>query len=149
MKTIYVTKVLLSSFFNIFFFFFAAYSQEQQRLISLQELHKKKLQEELQDLNEQLKRQKHELATLQTEKERLLAESVDLNNQVQDYIEDVKLKQMEVYDYKKKVAETDAKMKMQMTLFEQVRRKNDRKKNSRLKICGKNFLGPIREESTK
>ena len=136
MKTIYVTKVLLSSFFNIFFFFFAAYSQEQQRLISLQELHKKKLQE-------------HELATLQTEKERLLAESVDLNNQVQDYIEDVKLKQMEVYDYKKKVAETDAKMKMQMTLFEQVRRKNDRKKNSRLKICGKNFLGPIREESTK
>lgn len=109
------------------------------------------MQEELQDLNENLKKQRHELATLQTEKERLLAESVDLSNQVQDYIEDIKLKQMEVYDYKKKVAESDAKMKMQMTLFEQVthRRLNKYmlKIDYRLNIYRKNFSGAIRKES--
>lgn len=102
---------------------FAAYTQEQQKLISLQELHKKKLQEELTEQTDNVARQKQELTTLTNEKERLLSESIDLNNQVQDFLEDLKLKQMEVYDFKKRIADTDSKMKLHLKLFEQVREK--------------------------
>ncbi|KAL0274940.1 UNVERIFIED_CONTAM: hypothetical protein PYX00_002956 [Menopon gallinae] len=98
-----------------------AYSQEQRRLLSLQELHKKKLQEELEEQQDNVTRQKQELLALQNEKDRLIAESVELNNQVQDYVDDLKLKQMELYDYKKRLADSDAKMKLQLGLFEQVR----------------------------
>lgn len=92
--------------------------------MSLQELHKKKLQEELEEQQDNVNRQKQELLSLQNERDRLIAESMELNNQVQDYVEDVKLKQMELYDCKKRLADADAKMKLQLGMFEQVRLNN-------------------------
>lgn len=99
---------------------FTAYTKQQQQFISLQELNKKKLQEEVQEQSGNLIKQKTELSAMQNEKDRYLAETINLNTQIQNQLENLKLKEMELFDCKKIISNSDAKMKLQLALYEQV-----------------------------
>lgn len=98
----------------------SAFTQEQQKFIALQELNQKKLQDELQDHIDGLTKQRAEISGLQNENDRFAAEVISLNTQVQNQLEELKLKEMELFDFKKRVTSTDAKIKLQSAMFEQV-----------------------------
>lgn len=79
------------------------------------------MQGEIEEHLESLAKQRVEISGLRNEKDRLMSELVTLNNQIQDQLEELKLKEMELFDYKKRIASMDAKMKLQLAMFEQVR----------------------------
>nr|CAD7586443.1 unnamed protein product [Timema genevievae] len=53
--------------------------------------------------------------------DRYISEYTELNKKVQEAMEDIKLKQVSIFDYKKKLAEAMTKYKLQQNLFEMVR----------------------------
>nr|CAD7448737.1 unnamed protein product [Timema bartmani] len=53
--------------------------------------------------------------------EQMYEEYTELNKKVQEAMEDIKLKQVSIFDYKKKLAEAMTKYKLQQNLFEMVR----------------------------
>lgn len=98
-----------------------ASTQKQLNLVKLHEQSKKNLEQEIQNYKEEAQKQRKIIYQLEKERDRYINEASDLTQKVLQHMEDVKVREMQIFDYKKKIAEAETKLKQQQNLYEAVR----------------------------
>jgi len=99
----------------------AANTKKQLNLVKLHEQSKKNLEQEIQNYKEEAQKQRKIIYQLEKERDRYINEASDLTQKVLQHMEDVKVREMQIFDYKKKIAEAETKLKQQQNLYEAVR----------------------------
>ncbi|XP_046562780.1 cilia- and flagella-associated protein 58-like [Haliotis rubra] len=99
----------------------ASATQKQLHLVKLHEQSKKNLEQEIQNYKEEAQKQRKIIYQLEKERDRYINEASDLTQKVLQHMEDVKVREMQIFDYKKKIAEAETKLKQQQNLYEAVR----------------------------
>ncbi|KAK2157569.1 hypothetical protein NP493_1866g00018 [Ridgeia piscesae] len=99
----------------------SANTQKQLNLVKLHEQSKKNLEQEIQNYKEEAQKQRKIIYQLEKERDRYINEASDLTQKVLQHMEDVKVREMQIFDYKKKIAEAETKLKQQQNLYEAVR----------------------------
>ena len=99
----------------------AGATQKQLGLVRLHEQAKKNLQQEIQNYKDEAQKQRKIIYQLEKERDRYINEASDLTQKVLQHMEDEKVWEMQIFDYKKKVAEAETKLKQQQNLYEAVR----------------------------
>lgn len=69
----------------------------------------------------QAQKQRKIIYQLEKERDRYINEASDLTQKVLQHMEEVKVREMSIFDYKKKIAEAETKLKQQQNLYEAVR----------------------------
>ncbi|XP_071792879.1 cilia- and flagella-associated protein 58-like [Asterias amurensis] len=96
-------------------------TQKQLNLVKLHEQSKKNLEQEIQNYKDEAQKQRKIIYQLEKERDRYINEASDLTQKVLQHMEDVKVREMQIFDYKKKIAEAETKLKQQQNLYEAVR----------------------------
>lgn len=96
-------------------------TQKQMNLVRLHEQSKKNLEQEIQNYKDEAQKQRKIIYQLEKERDRYINEASDLTQKVLQHMEDVKVREMQIFDYKKKIAEAETKLKQQQNLYEAVR----------------------------
>ncbi|XP_006630821.2 cilia- and flagella-associated protein 58 [Lepisosteus oculatus] len=96
-------------------------TQKQMSLVKLHEQSKKNLDQEIQNYKEEAQKQRKIIYQLEKERDRYINEASDLTHKVLQHMEDIKVREMQIFDYKKKIAEGETKLKQQQNLYEAVR----------------------------
>ncbi|XP_029466203.1 cilia- and flagella-associated protein 58 [Rhinatrema bivittatum] len=96
-------------------------TQKQLNLVKLHEQSKKNLEEEIQNYKDEAQKQRKIIYQLEKERDRYINEASDLTQKVLQHMEDIKVREMQIFDYKKKIAEAETKLKQQQNLYEAVR----------------------------
>ncbi|XP_025095839.1 LOW QUALITY PROTEIN: cilia- and flagella-associated protein 58-like [Pomacea canaliculata] len=99
----------------------AGATQKQLHLVKLHEQSKKNLEQEIQNYKEEAQKQRKIIYQLEKERDRYINEASDLTQKVLQHMEDVKVREMQIFDFKKKIAEAETKLKQQQNLYEAVR----------------------------
>ncbi|XP_030058639.1 cilia- and flagella-associated protein 58 [Microcaecilia unicolor] len=99
----------------------ATATQKQLNLVKLHEQSKKNLEEEIQNYKDEAQKQRKIIYQLEKERDRYINEASDLTQKVLQHMEDIKVREMQIFDYKKKIAEAETKLKQQQNLYEAVR----------------------------
>lgn len=99
----------------------AGATQKQLHLVKLHDQSKKNLEQEIQNYKEEAQKQRKIIYQLEKERDRYINEASDLTQKVLQHMEDVKVREMQIFDYKKKIAEAETKLKQQQNLYEAVR----------------------------
>lgn len=94
---------------------------KQLSLVKLHEQSKKNLEQEIQNYKEEAQKQRKIIYQLEKERDRYINEASDLTQKVLQHMEDVKVREMQIFDFKKKIAEAETKLKQQQNLYEAVR----------------------------
>lgn len=118
-------------------------TQKQINLVKTHEQSIKHLEQEIQNYKEEAAKQRKIIFQLEKERDRYITEASELTQKVfkglfsylnqfinvsyvfvvkvLQYMEDIKIKEMQIFDYKKKIAEAETKYKQQQNLYEAVR----------------------------
>ncbi|KAK3094779.1 hypothetical protein FSP39_006145 [Pinctada imbricata] len=99
----------------------ASATQKQLHLVKLHEQSKKNLEQDIQNYREEAQKQRKIIYQLEKERDRYINEASDLTQRVLQHMEDVKVREMQIFDFKKKIAEADTKLRQQQNLYEAVR----------------------------
>ncbi|KAM8924702.1 cilia- and flagella-associated protein 58 [Pelodytes ibericus] len=99
----------------------AGATDKQLNLVKLHEQTKKNLEEEIHNYKEEAQKQRKIIYQLEKERDRYINEASDLTQKVLQHMEDIKVREMQLFDYKKKIAEAETKQKQQQNLYEAVR----------------------------
>ncbi|XP_043911882.1 cilia- and flagella-associated protein 58 [Protopterus annectens] len=99
----------------------AGATQKQIDLVKLHEQSKKNLEQEIQNYKEEAQKQRKIIYQLEKERDRYINEASELTQKVLQHMEDIKVREMQIFDYKKKIAEAETKLKQQQNLYEAVR----------------------------
>ncbi|XP_041065843.1 cilia- and flagella-associated protein 58 isoform X1 [Carcharodon carcharias] len=99
----------------------ASATEKQTNLVKLHEQSKKVLEQEIQNYNNEAQKQRKIIFHLEKERDRYINEASDLTQKVLQYMEDIKVYEMQNFDFKKKISEADSKLKQQQNLYEAVR----------------------------
>ncbi|KAK2585378.1 hypothetical protein KPH14_010053 [Odynerus spinipes] len=89
--------------------------------IAVLDASRKKLEHELNNGIHREAELKKQVEAIEKDRDRCNFEARELAQRVEDYISEVKLKQVEIVDYKKRLSESEAKYRQQQNLFETVR----------------------------
>ncbi|KAB0395313.1 hypothetical protein E2I00_015904 [Balaenoptera physalus] len=102
-------------------------TQKQIDLVKLHEQAKRNLEEEIQNYKEEAQKQRKIIFQLEKERDRYINEASDLTQKVSHSsmvlmnMEGIKVREMQIFDYRKKIAESETKLKQQQNLYEAVR----------------------------
>ncbi|XP_067909127.1 cilia- and flagella-associated protein 58 isoform X1 [Heterodontus francisci] len=96
-------------------------TEKQMNLVKIHEQSKKVLEQEIQNYNLEAQKQRKIIFHLEKERDRYINEASDLTQKVLQYMEDIKVYEMQTFDFKKKISEADSKLKQQQNLYEAVR----------------------------
>ncbi|XP_075071217.1 cilia- and flagella-associated protein 58 [Mixophyes fleayi] len=96
-------------------------TQKQLNLVKLHDQSKKNLEEEIVSYKEEAQKQRKIIYQLEKERDRYINEASELTQKVLQHMEDIKVREMQIFDYKKKIAEAETKLKQQQNLYEAVR----------------------------
>ncbi|KFO32350.1 Coiled-coil domain-containing protein 147 [Fukomys damarensis] len=107
-------------------------TQKQIDLVKLHEQTKRNLEEETQNYKEEAQKQRKIIFQLEKERDRYINEASDFTQKLLVNMEDIKVREMQIFHYKKKIAESETKLKHQQNLYEAVR--SDRN------LCSKNLV---------
>ncbi|KAH1167384.1 cilia- and flagella-associated protein 58 isoform X3 [Mauremys mutica] len=99
----------------------ASVTQKQLNLVKLHEQSKRNLEEEIQNYKDEAQKQRKIIYQLEKERDRYINEASELTQKVLQHMEDIKVREMQIFDYKKKIAEAETKLKQQQNLYEAVR----------------------------
>lgn len=99
----------------------ASATQKQLGLVRLNEQTRKNLEQEIQNYKDEAQKQRKIIFQLEKERDRYINEAGELTQKVLQHMEDVKIREMQIFDYKKKIAEAETKLKQQQNLYEAVR----------------------------
>ncbi|XP_031574702.1 cilia- and flagella-associated protein 58-like [Actinia tenebrosa] len=99
----------------------AGATQKQLGVVRLHEQTKKNLEQEIQNYKDEAQKQRKIIYQLEKERDRYINEASELTQKVLQHMEDVKVREMQIFDYKKKIAEAETKLKQQQNLYEAVR----------------------------
>lgn len=97
-----------------------ALTTEQQAVIALHGVEKRRLEEEIADLTAQVTRLQKDVKAGVSDRELLTADLTQTKRKVQDLEEDIKLKNGQIEELEKRLAESEDKMSLHVSLFEQV-----------------------------
>ena len=67
----------------------------------------------IQNYKDEAQKQRKIIYQLEKERDRYINEASDLTQKVLQHMEDVKVREMQIFDYKKKIAEAETKLKQQ------------------------------------
>ncbi|XP_033833674.1 cilia- and flagella-associated protein 58 [Periophthalmus magnuspinnatus] len=98
----------------------AVSTEKQQSLVKLLEQDKKTLEHEILGYRQEAQKQRQIIHQLEKERDRHINETSNLMHKVQVKINDLEMREMEIFDWKKKVAESECKLKQQENLLESV-----------------------------
>ncbi|KAL3268053.1 hypothetical protein HHI36_007182 [Cryptolaemus montrouzieri] len=93
-------------------------SVEQQKLIKIQDQQKKKLEGELDMFYLETNKQKKAISRLERERERLAEEHLDMARQMEEAMDQIKMKKTQIFELKKAQSEQVNKYRMQQNLFD-------------------------------
>lgn len=96
-------------------------TQAQESLLKVQESSKARLEQEINELKEETQRQTKQIAQLERERDEALADAAHKQQQCVGTLEEVKLAETQIFEYKKRLADADAKLRQQQGLYEAVR----------------------------
>ncbi|XP_012294733.1 cilia- and flagella-associated protein 58 isoform X1 [Aotus nancymaae] len=96
-------------------------TQKQIDLVKLHEQAKRNLEEEIQNYKEEAQKQRKIIFHLEKERDRYINQASDLTQKVLMNMEDIKVRETQIFDYRKKIAESEIKLKQQQNLYEAVR----------------------------
>ncbi|VDM16853.1 unnamed protein product, partial [Hydatigera taeniaeformis] len=97
---------------------------KQTNLLRLHEQSKQNLEREISTYNQEAITQRKIINVLENERDHYLREASDYTQKVLDLMEEVKFREMQIFDFRKKIAEARTKLKQQENLYEAV--KSDR-----------------------
>ncbi|XP_043234080.1 cilia- and flagella-associated protein 58-like [Amphibalanus amphitrite] len=98
-----------------------ALSQKQQNLMKLHDQAKKTLESETNALKQSVMKKNFAISQLEKERDKYISESATLTQRVLSLMEAIKIKELEIFDYRKKMSEVESKLKQQQSLYEAVR----------------------------
>ncbi|KAF5909199.1 cilia- and flagella-associated protein 58, partial [Clarias magur] len=105
-------------------------TEKQLNLVKLHEQTKKTLDQEILNYRDEAQKQRKIIFQLEKERDRYINEASDLTQKVLSHMEELKVREMEIFEYKKKIAEAETKLKQQQNLYEAVRaERNNYSKN--------------------
>lgn len=90
-------------------------------LVRLHENQKKNLEQEIMAFKDEAEKQRKLIFQLETERDRYINEASEMTQRCLQAMEEVKVREMQIFDYKKKIAEAETKLKQQQNLYEAVR----------------------------
>ncbi|XP_053245246.1 cilia- and flagella-associated protein 58 [Podarcis raffonei] len=122
----------------------ATITQKQMNLVKLHEQSKKNLEEEIQNYKDEAQKQRKIIFQLEKERDRYINEASDLTQKVLHHMEDIKVREMQIFDYKKQIAESETKLKQQQNLYEAVR--SDRNLYSKNLIEAQDEINEMRKK---
>ncbi|KAF4118421.1 cilia- and flagella-associated protein 58 [Onychostoma macrolepis] len=96
-------------------------TDKQQTIVKLHEQSKKTLEQEILNYRDEAQKRRKIIYQLEKERDRYINEASELTKKVLENIEDIKLKEMQIFEYKKRIAEAETKLKQQQNLYEDVR----------------------------
>ena len=96
-------------------------TEKQNNLIKTHDQSIKHLEQEIANYKEEASKQRKLIFQLEKERDRYISEASELTQRVLQHMEEIKVKEMQVFDYKKKIAEQETKYKQQQNLYEAVR----------------------------
>uniref|UniRef100_A0A3Q1J0C3 Cilia- and flagella-associated protein 58 central coiled coil domain-containing protein n=1 Tax=Anabas testudineus TaxID=64144 RepID=A0A3Q1J0C3_ANATE len=95
-------------------------TEKQQNLVKLLEQDKKTLEHEISGYRQEAQKQRKIIQQLEKERDRYINETSSLMHKVQQKMNDVEVREMEIFDWRKKVTEAECKLKQQEHLLESV-----------------------------
>ncbi|XP_071376274.1 cilia- and flagella-associated protein 58-like [Centroberyx affinis] len=95
-------------------------TEEQQNLVKLQEQDKKSLNQEIHNYHQEAQKQRKIIQQLEKDRDRYINETSSLTQKVKQHLDDIEVKEMEIFEGKKKVAESEHKHKLQENLLDTV-----------------------------
>ncbi|XP_062390112.1 cilia- and flagella-associated protein 58 [Sardina pilchardus] len=96
-------------------------TEKQMGMVKLHEQSKKNLEQEIINYRHEAQKQRKIIYQLEKERDRYINEASDLTQKVLQHMEDIKVREMQIFEYKKKIAEAETKLKQQQNLYEAVR----------------------------
>lgn len=96
-------------------------TEKQVNLIKTHDSTIKHLEQEIANYKEEATKQRKLIFQLEKERDRYISEASELTQRVLQHMEDIKIKEMQIFDFKKKIAEQETKYKQQQNLYEAVR----------------------------
>ncbi|XP_063056102.1 cilia- and flagella-associated protein 58 [Engraulis encrasicolus] len=96
-------------------------TEKQMSMVKLHEQSKKNLEQEIMNYRDEAQKQRKIIYQLEKERDRHINEASDLGQKVLQHMEDIKVREMQIFEYKKKIAEAETKLKQQQNLYEAVR----------------------------
>lgn len=107
-------------------------TESQKEVVRQQEVKLKNLDNDIASFKEESRKQRKLIFNLEKERDRFMAEAAASSSRCVQALEDRKLADNEIFDYKKKISEAEMRLKQQQSMYEQVR--SDRN------LYTKNFL---------
>ncbi|XP_070839620.1 cilia- and flagella-associated protein 58 [Chaetodon trifascialis] len=95
-------------------------TEKQQNLVKLLEQDKKTLEHEINGYRQEAQKQHKIIQQLEKERDRYINETSNLIQKVQQKMSDIEVRERELFDWRKKVTETECKLKQQENLLESV-----------------------------
>lgn len=97
---------------------------KQANLLKSHELSKQNLEQEISNYKEEAQKQRNIIYKLERERDRFITEASELTQKVLHNMDELKSREMQIFENKKRIAEAETKLKQQQNLYEAVR--NDR-----------------------
>ncbi|CAL8331036.1 unnamed protein product [Merluccius merluccius] len=95
-------------------------TEKQQNLMRLQEQVKKNLDQEVHNYRQEAEKQRKIIYQLEKDRDRYINETSSLMQKVQQHLDDIKVKETEIFEYKKKTSNAELKFKELQNLCESV-----------------------------
>ncbi|XP_028827338.1 cilia- and flagella-associated protein 58 isoform X1 [Denticeps clupeoides] len=96
-------------------------TEKQISIVKIHEQTKKNLDQEISNYRNEAQKQRNIIFQLEKERDRYINQASNLTHKVLQHMEDIKVKEMQIFDYRKKLAEAETNLKQQQNLYEVVR----------------------------
>ncbi|XP_056093105.1 cilia- and flagella-associated protein 58 [Rhinichthys klamathensis goyatoka] len=100
-------------------------TDKQQNYVKQYEQSMKTLEHEILNYRDEAQKQRKIIFKLEKERDCYINEASELKKKVFENMEDNKLKQMQIFEYEKRIAEAETRLKQQQNLYEDVRTERD------------------------
>ncbi|KAA0194509.1 cilia- and flagella-associated protein 58 [Fasciolopsis buskii] len=98
-----------------------AQTTKQSNLLKMHELSKQNLEQEIINYRDEAQKQRKIIYRLEKERDRYITEASELTQKVLQHMDELKYREMQIFENKKRIAEAETKLKQQQNLYEAVR----------------------------
>ncbi|TGZ62126.1 hypothetical protein CRM22_007607 [Opisthorchis felineus] len=98
-----------------------AMTNKQTNLLKLHELSKQNMEQEIINYRDEAQKQRKIIYRLESERDRYITEAAELTQKVLQNMDELKYREMQIFENKKHIAEAETKLKQQQNLYEAVR----------------------------
>ncbi|CAH8549942.1 unnamed protein product [Schistosoma margrebowiei] len=117
---------------------------KQTNLIKIHELSKQNLEQEIMNYRDEALKQRQIIYKLERERDHYILDASELTKKILINMDELKLREMQIFENKKKIAEYETKLKQQQNLYEAIR--NDRNLYNKQLINTQNELNQLKKQ---